>query len=88
MDFDCAGVDRREKVLPKKRGEAERQQGEADEAAGEDEAMPKRQSQESQVALPKPLEIMLEPLLKAAKKSDAARLARIAACRVMMLILK
>ena len=50
--------------------------------------MSERQLQKSQVALPKPLEIMLEPLLEAAKNSDAARLGRFAVRPVRMLILK
>ena len=78
-------IDRREEVLPEKEREAERHQGKTDEAASEDKAMRERESQEAEVALPKPFEIMLEPLLEAAKEPEAPRLALLTARRVMML---
>ena len=54
MDLDGAGVDRGEKVLPEERREAERQEGDTDEARGKNEPMLKRQSQQAEVALAKP----------------------------------
>ena len=87
VDLDRARVDRGKKVLPEKRGKAERQNSDANKSAGEDEAVLKRQLQEPQVALPKPLEIALEPALQATKEPDGPRLARVFDRRMMTMLM-
>ena len=72
VDSDRAGVDRGEEILSEKGSEAERQQGDAEEAAGKPRAMLQRQLQQADVALPQPLETMFEPALKAREKAHSA----------------
>ena len=74
MDFDRARVDRGEEILSKKRREAERQQRDAEEAAGKPEAALQRQLQQTHIAPPQPLEMMLEPVLKAGEKAGFGRI--------------
>ena len=85
--LDRAGVDRGEEILPEKRREAERQQRDADEAAGEPETAAQRQAEQAEIPLAQSFELMLEPVLKVGEETRSAAVRRFRTRgRMMMLI--